>query len=161
MYSAHLAGPLQARAVPIQGFCSSCTSVRTPGPVPESKSTAPLPHASGSTCGCQRHVGPQLDCCGRTFTRNSTTPGCASVLVGLNGRSQKPPPRFGTRTITCCPAGRPSGCCFCGSWKLHAKGCKLIPPVPSHGIQERCSISTARHFSVTTARQPRSTCYKQ
>lgn len=49
-------------------------------------------------------------------------PGCASVLVGLNGRSQKPPPRFGTRTITCCPAGSPSSCCFCGSWKLRAKG---------------------------------------
>ena len=45
-------------------------------------------------------------------------PGCASVLVGLYGRSKKPPPRLGPRTITCCPAGSPSSCCLCGSANL-------------------------------------------
>ncbi len=67
---------------------------------------------------------------GRTFTRNSTTPGCASVLVGLYGRSQAPPPRLGTRTITCCPAGSPSSCCLCGSRKLRAARRNLLRCLP-------------------------------
>lgn len=72
-------------------------------------------------------------------------PGCASVLVGLYGRSKKPPPRLGTRTITCCPAGSPSSCCLCGSANLGARAasthsaralmvCKLL----SRSIVTRC-----------------------